>query len=64
MKKFVEVIRQRPVTQEKIPEVKAVVWALGHIGSSSGGLELLVKEDIVGDLVEMAENSPVLSIRG
>ena len=49
---------------KNIHEVKAAVWALGHIGSTVGGLELLLKEDVVADLVDMAEGCPVLSVRG
>ena len=44
--------------------IKAAVWALGHIGSTLGGLDLLLKEDVIGNLVYMAEECPVLSIRG
>ena len=47
-----------------IHEVKAAVWALGHIGSTVGGLQLLMKENVVEYLVEMAEGCPVLSVRG
>ena len=64
MQRFAETIRQEPSTNEEILGVKAAVWALGHIGSSPGGLDLLLKEEVMGDLVEMAEGSPVLSIRG
>ena len=49
---------------EDIHEVKAAIWALGHIGSTVGGLELLLKEGVVSDLVVMAESCPVLSVRG
>ena len=47
-----------------VHEVKAAVWALGHIGSTVGGLELLLKEGVVADLALMAERCPVLSVRG
>ena len=47
-----------------IHEVKAAIWALGHIGSTVGGLELLLKEGVVSHLVAMAETCPVLSVRG
>jgi len=53
-----------PDTKEKIVSIKAAVWALGHIGSSLGGLNLLLKEEVLGDLMDMAEECPVLSIRG
>ena len=51
-------------TAKGIHEVKAAVWALGHIGSTVGGLELLLKEGVVSKLVTMAESCPVLSVRG
>ena len=59
-----ETIRQEPSDQKGILDVKAAVWALGHIGSSLGGLSLLLREEIISDLVDMAEVSPILSIRG
>ena len=62
--KFAETICQEPDTKEKILAVKAAVWALGHIGSTLGGLDLLLKEEVVENLVCMAEECPVLSIRG
>jgi len=62
--KFAEAIRVDPGTKEKIVSIKAAVWALGHIGSSLGGLNLLLKEEVLGDLMDMAEECPVLSIRG
>ena len=61
---FAEAICQELDTKEKILAVKASVWALGHIGSTLGGLDLLLKEEVVENLVYMAEECPVLSIRG
>ena len=43
---------------------KAAIWALGHIGSAMGGLDLLVMEGVMANLVKLAETCPVLSIRG
>ena len=43
---------------------KAAIWALGHIGSTEQGLELLLCENAVDDLIELAEECPLLSIRG
>ena len=40
------------------------MWALGHIGSSPGGLHLLLEEEVIDDLIDLAETCPVLSIRG
>ena len=47
-----------------ILEVKAALWALGHIGSSLAGLDLLHEEDVIVDLVQLAETCDILSIRG
>ena len=47
-----------------ILDVKAAVWALGHIGSAIGGLDLLMEEKVLDDLVKLAESCPILSIRG
>ena len=47
-----------------IIDFKAAIWALGHIGSAVGGLELLIREGVVTDLVLLAEECPILSIRG
>ncbi len=51
-------------TLNAILAMKAAIWALGHIGSSPGGLQLLLEEEVIGDLVDLAETCPVLSIRG
>ena len=65
IKKFCETIRQdTPSAKEDVTVYKAAVWALGHIGSTKRGLELLLNEDIVDDLIELAEECPLLSIRG
>lgn len=36
----------------------------GHIGSSSLGLDMLLDNDIIKEIVLMATNNPVFSIRG
>ena len=51
-------------SHDDITEFKAAIWALGHIGSAVGGLELLVKEGVIEIMVSLAESCPVLSIRG
>ena len=50
--------------KEDVTIYKAAIWALGHIGSTQRGLELLLQEGAVEDLVELAEECPLLSIRG
>ncbi|KAG0654436.1 hypothetical protein C6P46_001643 [Rhodotorula mucilaginosa] len=44
--------------------LKAVLWALGHIGSSSPGLLLLDEYDLLTQIVQIAAFSPVFSLRG
>lgn len=56
--------KDQPRSPSEILDLKAAIWALGHVGSSSLGLELLLEHDIINCLVEQAEESPVLSIRG
>jgi len=36
----------------------------GNIGSTDGGVPFLEEEEIIEAIVEVAEQSPVLSIRG
>ena len=65
--RFAQAIRaehEEGCSSEAILFMKAAIWALGHIGSSPGGLRLLLEEEVIGDLVDMAETCPVLSIRG
>ncbi|KAI8088648.1 Rapamycin-insensitive companion of mTOR, N-term-domain-containing protein [Halteromyces radiatus] len=47
-----------------IQHLKSVLWAVGNIGSTRNGLPFLEEEDIVKDIVYMAENSEVLSLKG
>ncbi|KAF7728197.1 hypothetical protein EC973_006591 [Apophysomyces ossiformis] len=49
---------------EVLQKLKAVLWALGNIGATKNGLPFLEEEDIVKDIVSMAENSEVLSLKG
>lgn len=47
-----------------VRNLKAVLWAVGNIGATKNGLPFLEEEDIVKDIVYMAERSEVLSIKG
>ncbi|KAG0172866.1 hypothetical protein DFQ28_009870 [Apophysomyces sp. BC1034] len=49
---------------EVLQQLKAVLWALGNIGATKNGLPFLEEEDIVKDIVFLAENSEVLSLKG
>lgn len=45
-------------------KLKSVLWTVGSIGASPGGFPFLEEEGTVADVVDIAETSPVLSIRG
>lgn len=45
------------------PKVKAAIWAVSHIASCTHGLALL-PDDTFALLTTVAEESPVLSLRG
>lgn len=51
---------------KKVPILnkRAYLWALGCTGSTDIGTELLLKTDAVSLMVNIAENSPTLSLRG
>ncbi|KAM9338346.1 rapamycin-insensitive companion of mTOR-like [Symphorus nematophorus] len=49
---------------EGIKQLKAALWALGNIGSSNWGLNLLLEEGVIADIVALAHHCEVLSIRG
>ncbi|KAF9286034.1 hypothetical protein BGZ68_003305 [Mortierella alpina] len=47
-----------------ISDLKSVLWAVGNIGSTTGGLPFLEEEDLIKYIVGMAERSKVLSLKG
>lgn len=49
---------------EVINKLKSVLWAVGNIGANELGLPFLEGEDLVSQIVEIAEGSRVLSVRG
>uniref|UniRef100_A0A3Q1KBB7 RPTOR independent companion of MTOR, complex 2 a n=1 Tax=Anabas testudineus TaxID=64144 RepID=A0A3Q1KBB7_ANATE len=51
-------------TWEGIKQLKAALWALGNIGSSNWGLNLLQEENVIPDIVALAQHCDVLSVRG
>ncbi|KAI0052718.1 hypothetical protein FA95DRAFT_1553382 [Auriscalpium vulgare] len=64
---FALFIRQHGLESED-PEVilklKSILWAVGSIGSSAGGLLFLEEDEIIPVILEIAEQSLVLSVRG
>nr|XP_006000410.1 PREDICTED: rapamycin-insensitive companion of mTOR [Latimeria chalumnae] len=49
---------------EGVKQLKAALWALGNIGSSNWGLNLLQEENVIPDIIILAQQCEVLSIRG
>lgn len=45
-------------------EKRSILWTLGHIGSHEHGIRLILETSLIKDIIEMAENSPILSLRG
>ncbi|KAJ3087070.1 hypothetical protein HK102_011873 [Quaeritorhiza haematococci] len=45
-------------------QLKAVLWAVGHIGANKLGLPFLLEQQVIHDIVKMAEFSTVLSLKG
>ncbi|RCI05307.1 hypothetical protein CU098_010819 [Rhizopus stolonifer] len=68
-KLFADYVRDFPLGEQSkaeasLGQLKAVLWALGNIGATKNGLPFLEEEDIVKDIVSMAENSEILSLKG
>lgn len=68
-KLFANFVRNFPLekhfeTEELLGQLKAVLWALGNIGATKNGLPFLEEEDIVKDIISMAESSDILSLKG
>lgn len=55
---------EKAISNESLSQLKAVLWALGNIGATKNGLPFLEEEDIVKDIVNLAENSEILSLKG
>jgi rapamycin-insensitive companion of mTOR len=49
---------------ETIIKVKGCLWAVGNVGSMELGAPFLEKSDVVKEIVNIAEDSQVLSLRG
>lgn len=68
-KLFAKFVRDFPLEkysedQASLGQLKAVLWALGNIGATKNGLPFLEEEDIVKDIISMAESSEILSLKG
>ncbi|KAL5482443.1 hypothetical protein ACEPAI_9037 [Sanghuangporus weigelae] len=64
---FAQFIRQHALENDDIEiifRLKSVLWAVGNVAIGEGGLRFLEEEDIIPILIETAETSPILSLRG
>ncbi|TXT05984.1 hypothetical protein VHUM_03745 [Vanrija humicola] len=64
---FAEIVRQHGMEasdQALMTSVKSALWVLGNIGSTEGGLAFLEDEEIIEVIIEIAEKSPVLMLKG
>ena len=49
---------------EVIVKLKSCLWAVGNIGANYGGVPFLEKSGIVREIVFIAEQSSVISLKG
>ncbi|XP_071034763.1 rapamycin-insensitive companion of mTOR [Parasteatoda tepidariorum] len=47
-----------------ILNLKASLWAVGHIGSYPLGVDIIIRENLIQVIVNLAASAPVFSIRG
>ncbi|KAI0259840.1 Rapamycin-insensitive companion of mTOR, middle domain-containing protein [Gloeopeniophorella convolvens] len=61
---FIRQHKQEKEDPELILKLKSILWTVGNIGSSTRGLPFLEEEDIIPVILETAEESLVMSVRG
>jgi len=49
---------------ELILKLKSILWAVGNVGATDGGLPFLEEEEIIPVILDIAEQSPIPSVRG
>ncbi|KIJ64502.1 hypothetical protein HYDPIDRAFT_175469 [Hydnomerulius pinastri MD-312] len=49
---------------ELILKLKSILWAVGNVGATDGGLPFLEEEEIIPSVLEIAEHSLIPSVRG
>ncbi|KAJ7505263.1 Rapamycin-insensitive companion of mTOR, N-term-domain-containing protein [Mycena galericulata] len=49
---------------ELILKLKSILWVVGNIGATEGGLPFLEEEEIIPTVLDIAQNSPIPSVRG
>ncbi|KAK7495005.1 hypothetical protein BaRGS_00013645 [Batillaria attramentaria] len=61
---FSTIHNQELLEDDDITKLKAAVWAVGHVGSSAYGVNILEEENMVPELIRLAEECGVFSVRG
>ncbi|KAJ7672758.1 Rapamycin-insensitive companion of mTOR, N-term-domain-containing protein [Mycena rosella] len=49
---------------ELILKLKSILWAVGNVGATEGGLPFLEEEEIIPTVLDIAQNSLIPSVRG
>ncbi|CAO1619687.1 unnamed protein product [Parajaminaea phylloscopi] len=64
---FAHFIRQHGMEDsdgEVMNKLKSILWTVGSIGATAGGFPFLEADGTLANIVDIAEHSPVLTIRG
>ncbi|KAF8967140.1 Rapamycin-insensitive companion of mTOR, N-term-domain-containing protein [Flammula alnicola] len=64
---FSQFIRQHSHESEDtdlILKLKSILWAVGNVGATEGGLHFCEEEEIIPAILEITEKSPIPSVRG
>ncbi|KAJ2919190.1 hypothetical protein MD484_g1222, partial [Candolleomyces efflorescens] len=64
---FAQFIRQHSHESEDpdlILKLKSILWAVGNVGATEGGLHFLEEEEVIPAVLEILEKSPIPSVKG
>ena len=61
---FIVTCKDEEEDMEIIIKLKSCLWAVGNIGANDGGVPFLEKSGIVREIVSIAEQSSVISLKG
>ncbi|KAG8214549.1 Rapamycin-insensitive companion of mTOR, N-term-domain-containing protein [Butyriboletus roseoflavus] len=64
---FSHFIRQHGLESEDLElilKLKSILWAVGNVGATEGGLPFLEEEDIIPSILDIAAHSLIPSVRG
>jgi rapamycin-insensitive companion of mTOR len=61
---FIVTCKDDDKDMEVITKLKSCLWAVGNIGANDGGVPFLEKSGIVTEIVFIAEQSSVISLKG